>query len=78
MILIKILISQKTAARQGQTETGFAFCAGAHNCYFSQEGGATWPCSHLITQVGASNGHIPVAALTLPPSLFCLDSPQAY
>jgi len=43
---------------------------------FSRERGAMWPHSHLITPVGASNSHIPVAVLTRPPSLFCLVIPQ--
>lgn len=75
----KNLISQKkTAARQGQTETGVVFCTSAHSFCFSREGGVMWPCSHLITPVGASNGHIPVAVPTWPPSLFCLVIPQAH
>lgn len=73
------LISQiRTAARQGQTETGVVFCTSAHSFCFSREGGAMWPCSHLITPVGASNSHIPVSVPTWPPSLFCLVSLQAH
>lgn len=73
-----LILQKKTAARQGQTETGVVFCTSAHSFCFSKEGGAMWPCSHLITPVGASSGHIPVAVPTWPPSLFCLVIPQTH
>lgn len=53
------------------------FLYNAHSFCFSREGGAMWPCSHLITPVGASRSLQQPHSSAVPtwsPSLFCLIS----
>lgn len=66
-----LIPQKKTSARQGQ-RLGLFSLQVSTVFVFQEKGGAMWPCSHLITQIGARNCYVPVAAWTWPPSLFCL------